>query len=93
VHPIVEYSNPADGCSVTGGYFYRGSAYPELQGHYFYADFCRGWVRSFRRTDQGDVTDPWQRPLGNLGSISSFGEDSARELYVVVHQGRVYRLE
>ena len=36
------------GCSVTGGYVYRGAAIPALQGHYFYADYCSGWVRSFR---------------------------------------------
>jgi glucose/arabinose dehydrogenase len=93
VLPIVEYANPADGCSVTGGYVYRGSALPELRGHYFYADFCRGWVRSFRRTGPAAAADHRQWPLGTLGSISSFGEDAARELYIVVHQGRVYRLE
>jgi glucose/arabinose dehydrogenase len=93
VLPIVEYANPAEGCSVTGGYVYRGVSIPELQGHYFFADFCRGWVRSFLRTEADTVTEHRQWPLGNLGSISSFGEDAARELYVLVHQGRVYRLE
>ena len=45
--PAVRYSHD-DGCSVTGGYVYRGSAIPSLQGTYFYSDFCGGWVRSFR---------------------------------------------
>src|SRR6185295_15178485 len=45
--PVLEYSH-ADGCSVSGGFVYRGAAIPDLQGHYFYADYCSGWVRSFR---------------------------------------------
>ena len=48
--PVVAYSHD-EGCSVTGGYVYRGSAIPELDGHYFYADWCGGWIRSFRYDD------------------------------------------
>jgi glucose/arabinose dehydrogenase len=93
VLPVLDYGNSAQGCSVTGGYVYRGSALPQLRGHYFYGDYCRGAVRSFRLTADGEAVDRREWPLGQLGSISSFGEDSARELYVVVHQGRIYRLE
>ena len=53
--PVLEYDH-GEGCSITGGYVYRGSAIPALQGHYFYGDFCQGWVRSFRYGD-GAVTD------------------------------------
>jgi glucose/arabinose dehydrogenase len=90
--PALEYENQVDGCSVTGGFAYRGSTMPELRGHYFYADFCRGWVRSFRYTQAGQVADQRNWDFGNPGRISSFGEDGAGELYVVIHQGRVYRI-
>ena len=47
-YPVAEYSHEAGRCSVTGGYVYRGQAVPTIQGTYFYADFCAGFVRSFR---------------------------------------------
>ncbi len=89
--PVLEYSHQ-EGCSVTGGYVYRGSSIPELQGHYFYADFCQGWVRSFRYTG-GAVTDEASWPtLSPGGPIVSFGEDSAGELYVLQAGGGVFRI-
>lgn len=91
--PVLEYDNSATQCSVTGGHVYRGAAFPDLQGHYFHGDFCRGTVRSFRLTDEGVVEDEREWQLGTLGSITSFGEDADRELYVVVREGTVYRLE
>jgi hypothetical protein len=45
--PLVQYDHDS-GCSITGGYVYRGAQIPALQGHDFYEDFCEGWVRSFR---------------------------------------------
>lgn len=92
VLPAVEYANPGAGCSVTGGHVYRGAAIPELHGHYVYADYCRGWVRSFRYTGAGNVADEREWPLGDLGRIASFGEDAAGELYIVSHDGVVYRI-
>lgn len=89
--PVLEYTHQ-EGCSVTGGYVYRGSAIPELQGHYFYADFCEGWVRSFRYT-AGTVTDEASWPtLSPGGPIVSFGEDSNGELYVLQAGGGVFRI-
>lgn len=89
--PVLEYSHQ-EGCSVTGGYVYRGSSIPELQGHYFYADFCQGWVRSFRYTG-GAVTDEASWPtLSPGGPIVSFGEDSAGELYILQAGGGVFRI-
>jgi glucose/arabinose dehydrogenase len=89
--PVLEYSH-SEGCSVTGGYVYRGGAIPELQGHYFYGDFCEGWVRSFRYAD-GTVTDQTSWPtLSPGGPVVSFGEDSAGELYVLEAGGRVFRI-
>ncbi|HEU0012990.1 MAG TPA: PQQ-dependent sugar dehydrogenase [Longimicrobium sp.] len=90
VIPVLEYPH-ADGCSVTGGFVYRGQAMPALRGHYFYADYCNGWVRSFRLAD-GQAQDRRAWELADVGSISSFGEDAQGELYVIAHGGRVFRI-
>jgi glucose/arabinose dehydrogenase len=90
VIPAVEYSH-SDGCSVTGGHVYRGKQIPSLVGHYFYADYCEGWVKSFRY-DGGEVRDREEWDLGDVGQVLSFGEDSGGELYILSSNGRVYRL-
>ncbi len=91
--PVVEYDH-SQGCSVTGGYVYRGSAAPDLRGVYFYSDFCSGFIRSFRFSG-GAATDPhsWPDLEDDLEdqSVASFGEDGAGELYVLTAGGRVYR--
>ncbi len=89
VLPAHEYDH-GQGCSVTGGYVYRGNAIPAIRGHYFYGDYCAGWVRSFRW--DGAVRDARQWEFGSIGNILSFGEDAARELYVLSSDGRVYRI-
>jgi glucose/arabinose dehydrogenase len=88
--PVLDYRH-ADGCSVTGGYAYRGSKLPELAGRYFYTDYCSGWLRSFRIAN-GVVSAEQEWPIGRLTSPTSFGEDSAGELYITVAGGTVYRL-
>ncbi|UCF21651.1 MAG: PQQ-dependent sugar dehydrogenase [Gemmatimonadota bacterium] len=90
VLPVVEYDHD-NGCSVTGGYVYRGSAIPELRGHYLYSDFCRGFLRSFRLSG-GVVSDERAWDVGDLGGVFSFGEDAQGELYILSTNGRVYRL-
>jgi glucose/arabinose dehydrogenase len=87
--PVLEYGH-GDGCSITGGFVYRGSAIPALRGHYFYSDYCNGWIRSFR-WDGSQATDPRQWDVGSLGNVTSFGEDAAHELYVTTSSGRVLR--
>lgn len=92
VLPALEYEHP-DGCSVTGGYVYRGQRMPWLQGTYFYSDYCGGWIRSFRQ-DRGQATErrDWTARLGGkLGDVTSFGEDAAGELYVLSRGGEVFR--
>lgn len=89
--PAVEYARTSPACSVTGGYVYRGDAVPEIRGHYFYSDFCAGFLRSFRFED-GAVTDEREWDVGTLGSVLSFGEDATGELYVLSSNGTVYRL-
>jgi len=101
--PVVEYSHE-EGCSITGGFTYRGRALPMLDGHYFYADFCTGLLRSFTWTrDRSSPTAPgwardhwdWKAAIdtqGNLSQISSFGVDHDGELYIVLLTGTIYRL-
>jgi glucose/arabinose dehydrogenase len=89
--PVAEYGHN-QGCSVTGGYVYRGAAIPALQGHYFYADYCSGFVRSLRMTG-GVATDHADWPtLRPGGAVPSFGEDAAGELYVLSADGRVLKI-
>ena len=92
VLPIHEYSHD-DGCSITGGYVYRGSALPSLAGRYFFADYCSTWIRSFRVVG-GLVSDLYDHTddFGPVSGIASFGEDALGELYVVSLAGTVYRL-
>ena len=82
-----------EGCSITGGYVYRGSAIPALRGRYLFADFCEGWVRSFVM-EGGDATDvrDLSDELAPGGNIVSFGRDGAGELYIVVQGGEIYRI-
>ena len=88
--PILEYDHD-DGCSITGGHVYRGSAIPGIYGHYFYSDFCRGWLRSFRYLN-GEAVDRRSWDIGNIGNVLSFGEDASGELYILSSNGSVYRI-
>lgn len=78
--PILDYGhNPA--CSITGGYVYRGSAIPAIRGHYFYSDYCAGFLRSFRY-ENGVAVD--QKDWGLTSSaVASFGVDFGGELYMI----------
>jgi hypothetical protein len=82
--PILEYNHDLPACSVTGGYRYRGQNYPDLEGVYFYADFCTGHI--WGAIQQGNE---WQSQelLDADFAISTFGEDEAGELYVVDYNG------
>jgi glucose/arabinose dehydrogenase len=89
VVPIAEYDH-SQGCSITGGYVYRGAAFPSLQGLYFYGDYCSGRIWALSETSPGS----WeQRELlqDNL-NISSFGEDQAGELYLTDLSGKLYQV-
>jgi glucose/arabinose dehydrogenase len=98
VDPVFEYTH-GDGCSITGGYVYRGSAIPSLEGMYFYADFCSDqiWtimVEGLTASESTNRTDEL-RPSSGLGidAISSFGEDAAGELYICdLFDGEVFKI-
>jgi len=92
VLPVLDYDH-TQGCSITGGYVYRGSQLPILTGQYFYGDFCRGWVRSFRYVNNSVVDQhDYLTQFGNQGHITSFGEDLRGELYIVYNEGFIYRI-
>jgi glucose/arabinose dehydrogenase len=89
--PITEYSHSGTGgCSVTGGYVYRGAAIPALTGVYVYADYCTGKLQGLTQTG-GTATG--ERFLDvNAPSISSFGEDGAGELYVLSDSDGLFKI-
>ena len=87
--PIVEYSHN-DGCSVTGGYVYRGTLASELSGLYVYGDFCSRTVWSAERQGSRWATEV---VLESPGSITTFGEDQDGELYLATESGRILRFD
>jgi glucose/arabinose dehydrogenase len=89
VGPVATYGREG-GCSVTGGYPYRGQAIAGLSGRYFYGDYCSGLVWSFR-IENGRAIGRRQEAF-TVEELSSFGEDAAGELYLVSLGGTVYRL-
>ncbi len=90
VLPIVEYDHTL-GCSITGGYVYRGTRYPQLAGIYFFGDFCSGNIWGLKQEASGEWT--MTLLLKTDVSISSFGEDAAGEIYVLGYQdGTIYHL-
>ena len=90
--PVVEFSHGPGHCSVTGGYMYRGSAFPELNGKYFYADYCSGQFWSLEQNDADEWVDFQVTGQEGFG-WTSFGEDFLGELYLAQQtQGKIYRL-
>ncbi len=90
VLPVFEYSHD-QGCSVTGGVVYRGSAIPGLGGAYLFGDYCQGDVRALRVRD-GQVTE--ERSFdAHIDSLVSFTEDADGEVYALSLQGGIYRLD
>lgn len=89
VMPLAEYDH-GKGCSVTGGYVYRGALIADLQAVYLYGDFCSGRVWYAYR----DTANQWQSAefLETGFQISSFGEDVNGELYIVDYRGTVYKI-
>ncbi len=87
--PVTEYDHD-QGCSVTGGFVYRGDTFTGLQGLYIYGDYCEGTIWGLRR-----VNGEWQNNLlidSDL-NISSFGENEAGDLFVVDISGSIYEIQ
>lgn len=89
VAPFAEYAHDL-GCSVTGGYLYRGEAIPDLQGVYLYGDYCSGNVWAAYRDENGDWQDNLFLETGM--QISSFGEAADGELFIIDYRGTVYSI-
>lgn len=96
--PVLEYDH-GQGCSITGGFVYRGCRMPDLQGTYFYSDYCSAFIRTFRGVSGGDAQNLADRtadvdPGGALSidSVTSFGEDARGELYVADQGGEVFKI-
>ncbi len=94
--PVIEYAHP-QGCAVTGGYVYRGKSLPELDGVYFYADFCTALVRSFRWKGGTEIADAWDwrksiDARDRLSLVVSWAEAPDGELYLVSMDGTIWKL-
>ncbi len=93
--PVLEYSHDS-GCSITGGYVYRGRAIPDLRSVYFYADYCSGLIGTLHMQDGAlggsrDITASLN-PDG-ITDFTTFGTDSDGELYIATRGGSIYRID
>jgi glucose/arabinose dehydrogenase len=94
--PIHEYTHSL-GCSITGGYVYRGLKMPDLSGTYFFADWCSARIWSLRvvngeATDIRDRTAELDPPNFAINNIASFGQDNNGEVYIVDRGGEVFKI-
>lgn len=89
--PVNAYSHAA-GCSITGGYVYRGTAIPAIEGRYFFADYCTGILSSLRFEGEAvPAVTRYADTFGGIGRVTSFGLDSAGEMYVMTQDGRLMK--
>lgn len=91
VLPVYEY-NHDEGCSITGGVVYRGSAIAGLSGAYLFADYCQSIPRAIRVVD-GQVTEERLFDDFSQSELVSFGQDNAGEVYMVSLSGPIYRID
>jgi glucose/arabinose dehydrogenase len=89
VFPIYEYSHD-EGCSVTGGYVYRGAAIPAARGRYFFGDYCSGSIWSLTVRD-GKAAGVRKHRI-TVDNLTAFGESTTGELYLLSQGGTIYRL-
>jgi len=89
IDPVIEYSHEY-GCSITGGYVYRGSAIPSLQGTYLYSDYCSGTLWGAREDGNGGYQS--FQILSTGLNVSSFAEGNDGEIYIIHIEGKFYKL-
>lgn len=86
--PFVQYARFGGACSVTGGYYYSGTAYPNFQNKYFFTDYCDNKIRM---VDNAGVITTTASFSGN--NFVTFGEDVNGELYIAgITSGTVYKI-
>lgn len=86
--PVAVYDHSGNKCSITGGYVYRGTQNPSLQGKYFFADYCSSQIGMMDANNSISWTTPF---TGN--NFSTFGQDNLKELYVAaVNNGKIYKI-
>jgi len=90
VFPVYQYTHDNGGCSVVGGYVYRGKAAASERGRYILGDYCSGVITTLRMAG-GKATAVRLEPF-TIANLSSFGEDAAGELYATSLDGTLYRL-
>lgn len=101
VFPVHEYAQGGSPyrCSITGGNVYRGDGIPDLQGTYFFGDYCSNQIWSFRWDGSGGITNLEDRTselspnAGSIGSISSFGEGADGTIYVCDLGGEIFAIQ
>lgn len=92
ITPVFTYPNPDQGCSITGGFIYRGSKYPDLYGLYLNTDYCSGRVWATRRINDSTFTSVEVANFGNK-KFSTFGEDKDGELYIaLLSAGKIQKI-
>jgi hypothetical protein len=87
VKPVAEYAHKY-GCSVSGGYVYRGDKIKQLYGKYIFGDFCSETIWVIDKEQEFEMQELMKTDL----NISSFGEDAEGELYIVDYRGKVFKL-
>ncbi len=91
IPPVWQYSHSNGDVSITGGVVYRGTSNPALRGKYIYADYASG--RVWALTPNGMKTGTNQELLSRAGSISAFGEDQKKEIYMCdLGTGKIFKL-
>jgi glucose/arabinose dehydrogenase len=91
--PLIVYNNDDDGCSITGGYVYRGCAYPDLYGYYLYIDYCSGRIWGINADGDNLSNAELMENFSNF-NFASFGEDSQGELYLIgIANGIIYKIK
>ncbi len=92
VYPAFEYENPTNR-SVTGGYVYRGTAFPNMVGYYVLADYITDDVWTLFREENGDITSTDHGSETGASNISTFGVDENGEMYAASLGGTIYKVE
>ncbi|MEM6515424.1 MAG: PQQ-dependent sugar dehydrogenase [Bacteroidota bacterium] len=90
--PVEEYVHSSGRCSITGGYVYRGSDFPDLQGLYFFGDFCTNEIGVVEETTNNNYELSFINNF-SIGGVSAFGEGNDGELYVAgLSTGTIFRI-